>query len=599
MLMRRNLFIVLAVLSLFFAPGCAHIQQADRGEFELTIAHVNDTHSHLEPTLYPLKINGETVSAKLGGMARLKGALDDLRSKNRNVLFLHGGDMVQGTLYFGKYQGRADMDILNMLGIDAATIGNHEFDKGPLALASFISMAKFPIISSNIDVSMEPKLAGRLAPYVVKMFGEEKVGVIGVTTTDTPAISGPGPLVRFIDPAASVMAAVAELNRLGVKKIIALSHLGHEEDIALAKKLAHVSIIVGGHTHTLLGDMAAFGPLGLKSGGAYPTVVKDREGKNVLIVQAWEWAKVMGRLNVRFNEDGAVVKWSGSPILLAGNAFKKNDKDISEGSKKQADIISALRSSGVAGISKEDGSVNARLLMYSEPLKAMMKQPLARISADLKRGNNTGPGPIVADSMLAKTRSAGVQIAIQNCGGIRKDIAAGELTVAEAYELLPFNNTLIILELKGADLVEALEEAVDFQMAAGNRAPYLYVAGMAFRVDESAQKGSRIRDVVIRASNNDYIPIETSKAYRIVTSSYLAGGGDGIHIFEKAASYRYDTGFIDAEVFMEYLKDKGTIEPPAEKRISLAPDYNAWLTVIISPYSASSSRLPVGLLEAA
>lgn len=591
-------FIIAAILCIVLLHGCAHVQEAGKGEFELTIAHVNDTHSHLEPTLTPLKINGETVSAELGGMARLKSALDDVRAKNINVLFLHGGDMIQGTLYFAKYQGRADMDILNMLGIDVVSSGNHEFDEGPGMLASLMSMANFPIVSSNIDVTKEPRLAGRLAPYFVKTVGGEKIGVIGITTTETPAISNPGPKVKFTDPAVSVMAAVSELRNTGVRKIIVLSHLGYGEDIAMAKKIADVPIIVGGNSHTLLGDMAAFSSLGLKPEGAYPTVIKDRDSRNVLIVQAWEWAKVLGLLHVRFNAAGSVVSWRGSPTLLVGATFTKDNRVLSEGSKERTDVLDALISSGVAGVYKEDEAVTARLKTYSEPLKAMMKQPLARVSADLKRGNNTGPGPIVADSMLLKTHSAGVQIAIQNCGGIRKDIAAGDITVAEAYELLPFNNSLIILELKGAELIEALEEAVDFQMAGGNKAPYLYVAGMTFRVDEAAQKGSRIKDIMIKSSNEAYTPLETSKAYRIVTSSYLAGGGDGILTFRKAAGYRFDTGFIDAEVFMEYLKAKKTIVPPAEKRISSLPQFNIRLAVV-APLEAFNNTQTYILLKAA
>jgi 5'-nucleotidase / UDP-sugar diphosphatase len=588
-MMPINRIFIVAILCMVLLQGCAHVQETGKDEFELTIAHVNDTHSHLEPALTSLKINGETVSSELGGMARLKSALDDVRAKNVNVLFLHGGDMIQGTLYFAKYQGRADMDILNMLGIDVVSSGNHEFDEGPGMLAALMSMANFPIISSNIDVSKEPRLAGRLAPYFVKTVGGEKIGVIGITTTETPAISNPGPNVKFTDPAVSVMAAVSELRKMGIRKIILLSHLGYEEDIALAKKIVDVRIIVGGNSHTLLGNMAAFSSLGLTPEGAYPTIIKDRDNRDVLIVQAWEWAKVLGLLHVRFNADGTVVRWRGAPMLLVGATFHKDNRVVSEGSKEQSDILDSLRSSGVVGIYKEDEFVNARLKTYSEPLKAMMKQPLAHVSADLKRGNNTGPGPIVADSMLAKTRSAGVQISVQNCGGIRKDIAAGDITVAETYELLPFNNSLVILELKGVELIEALEEAVDFQMAGGNKAPYLYVAGMTFRVDEAAQKGARIKDVMIKASNDAYEPLETSKAYRIVTSSYLAGGGDGILTFRKAAGYRFDTGFIDAEVFMEYLKLKKTIESPAEKRISLAPHYNIRFA-IVTPIEAFNNK---------
>jgi 5'-nucleotidase / UDP-sugar diphosphatase len=593
---KRNLLIVAAILCLFLLQGCANVQHAGRQEFDLTIAHVNDTHSHLETVDYMLKVNGEPVNVELGGMARLKSALDDVRAKNKNVLFLHAGDMVQGTLYFTKYDGKADMDMLNMLGLDAAIPGNHEFDKGPRMLASLISMANFPVVSSNIDVSKEPSLAGRLAPYAVRTIGEEKIGIIGITTTETPAISNPGPMIRFADPAASVIAAVAELHRLGVRKIVVLSHCGYAEDIVLAKKISHVAVIVGGHTHTLLGDTNAFGSLGLKAEGAYPTVVKDRDGKDVLIVQAWEWAKVLGRLNVRFNPDGSVLKWSGSPILLSGSTLKKDQAIIS--GKARSEIISALRSSGVAGIYEEDASVKRLLTSYSGPLKDMMTTVIARVSGDLKREDNAGPGPLVADSMLSKTHSAGVRIAIQNKGGIRKDIAAGDISVADVYELMPFNNTLVIIELKGSELIAALEQAIDFKIAFGNKSPYLYVSGICFRIDESEQKGGRIRDVKVGTAKDGYMAVDPAKTYRIVASSYLAGGGDGMTILMKASGYRLDTGFTDAEVFMEYLKAKGTIDPPTEKRISLLPHDNVRIAAII-PLAEYTNNQSFELLWAA
>jgi 5'-nucleotidase / UDP-sugar diphosphatase len=588
---RHILLSALLVLGLLLIQGCSHVQQADTGELYITIAHVNDTHSHLEASEYTLKTQGGPVRVQLGGMARLKSALDDLHSKNSMVLFLHGGDMVQGTLYFAKYQGRADMDILNLLQIDVASAGNHEFDEGPRMLASLIAMAHFPIISSNIDVSKEPLLEGRLAPYVIRTVGKERVAVIGLTTVDTVAISNPGPNVSFRDPVVSVMASVAELHKMNVRKLILLSHLGYDEDLALSKKISGVHVIVGANSHTLLGDMAAFSSLGLHPAGPYPTVVKDREGKDVLIVQAWEWAKVMGVLRVRFNADGYVTAWSGSPILLSGTTFRQDDRAVEPGSRTQKDIIRNLKSSGVIGLYEEDEVVRARLSVYSGPLKEMMKTVIARSEQDLVRGNNTGPGPIVVDSMLQKTRSAGVQIAIQNTGGIRKDMAAGDITVADVYELLPFNNTLVLIDLKGAELLAMLEEAVDFQIASGSRGPYLYVAGMSFRIEATAQKGMRIRDVKVRLKDNLYSTLESANTYRIVASNYLAGGGDGMHVLGKAAGYRSDTGFIDAEVLMEYLKGLGKVTAPEEKRISAARHYHDNRIVAVRLYSFFANNL--------
>ena len=594
---RRTISIIAAFVCLLMLQGCASLQQSDRGTLDITIAHVNDTHSHLEAAGVSLRIDGKPTQVTLGGMARLKSALDELRAKEKNVLFLHGGDMIQGTLYFAKYQGKADMDILSMLEPDAAAAGNHEFDEGPGLLASLIDMAHFPIVSSNIDVSAEPLLAGRLAPYAIKKIGEERIAVIGITTTDTPAISNPGHTIRFKDPAESVMAAVADLHKLGVRKIVLLSHLGYMEDIALAKKISDIFVIVGANSHTLLGDKTALKSLGLNAEGPYPTIVKNRDGRDVLIVQAWEWAKVFGVLRLRLDSEGNIINWIASPILLAGSEFKQNDAVIAENSQAYMDILRTLKASGVAGIYGEEQKVKARLAVYEGPMKEMMNSVVAKAGTELVRGNNRGPGPVVADSMLSRTRPAGVQIAIQNSGGIRRNIPAGDISVAEVYELLPFNNTLVILDLTGTQLVTALEEAVDFQLAGGSRGPYLYVAGISFRIDESAKKGARIRDAKVKMPDGRYVKIEGANTYRIVTSSYLAGGGDGIHTFRDAAGYRADTGFIDAEVLMEYLKGLGTVTPPLEKRISSVPPHP--VTVFISSYSEFHNMLSCEQLKAA
>ncbi|HSW61882.1 MAG TPA: 5'-nucleotidase C-terminal domain-containing protein [Dissulfurispiraceae bacterium] len=379
----------------------------------------------------------------------------------------------------------------------------------------------------------------------MKKIGGKEIGIIGLTTMETPAVYTPGPNVVFADPVVSIRKAVEALHSRGVTGIILLSHSGYDEDIALAKKVSGLSLIVGGHTHSLLGDKAAFAALGLTAEGQYPTVVKDPLGRNVLIVQSWEWAKLMGVITVTLDAAGEAVTWSGSPNLLVGTLFRRNNAPVDSASVFHAEIIRSLRDSKVVEIHEENPEAKKMLQDYARPLQEMMLTNIAVAAHDLKRGDNTGQGPLGADAMLWKTRAAGTQIAIQNTGGIRRDIAADPVSIATAYELLPFSNTLVILDLKGTELKAALEEAVDFQLAGTNKGPYIYVAGVTFRLD-------------------------ASKTYRIVTNNYLARGGDGIPTMGSAAGYRTDTGFTDAEVFLGYLKSHGTIYAPTEKRISSA-----------------------------
>jgi 5'-nucleotidase len=560
------------ILGLFFLAailaGCAHAPEHAAGDLAVTIAHVNDTHSHLEPADFALIINGQATGIKLGGFAALKSALDELRTSEPNMLFLHGGDMVQGTLYFTKYKGSADIYLLNLLGLDGAAAGNHEFDRGPALLASLVESANFPIVSSNIDVSNEPILAGKIAPYMIKSIGREKIGIIGLTTTETPFISNPGSRVKFLNPAMSVKAAVDELYKRNIRKIIVLSHLGYEEDIALAKKVSGIQIIVGANSHTLLGDMKVLTGMGLHPEGPYPTVIKNAAGRDVLIVQAWEWAKMLGVISLRFNGEGEITDWKGSPRLIAGTVFRRNDAQVPGGSIEYKEITTALQTSGIAAVYEEDASVRSKIEIYKGPIKEMMTTIIAESAQYLRRGNNTGPGPLFADAMLWKTRAAGAQVAFQNTGGIRRDLPAGKISTADIYELLPFNNTLVLIDIKGSDLLSAIEEGLDYQIAIGSKAPYLYVSGITFKLDEKKPKGKRITDMMVRQSDGSYVPLQDEQTLRVVANSYLADGGDGMHILKRAASYHSDTGFIDTEVMIEYLKELGMVKEQTEKRIS-------------------------------
>jgi len=248
----RISFIMVFFLLFVHAVHAGEIVPQD-GSFNLTILHVNDTHSHLDPSVVDYSCRNRLYRAELGGFTRLAKAVRDLRRKDENSLFLHGGDMVQGTLYFTKYQGLADIDLLNAMGLDAATLGNHDFDKGAEVTAKLADAATFPLVSANVDASRDPALNGKIRPYVVRDFGGHRVAIIGATTADTPAVSSPGGLVSFGRLVPRISAAVRELREKGIDKIILLSHIGYDEDVRLARTVPGIDVIVGGHSHTLLG----------------------------------------------------------------------------------------------------------------------------------------------------------------------------------------------------------------------------------------------------------------------------------------------------------------------------------------------------------
>jgi 5'-nucleotidase/UDP-sugar diphosphatase len=573
----------------------------------LTILHVNDTHSKLEPTQVRLTLDideglkGKAVYAELGGFPNLMSAVQAVRKRSPNVLFLHAGDMFQGTLYFTQFQGAADTDFWNLMKLDVATLGNHEFDKGPsVLLANLLQKAKFTIVSCNVDISAEPQLRPvKLLPYTVKLVQGQEVGIIGLTTPETPFISSPGSNIVFNQAPLSVQRAADELAARGVDKLIVLSHEGYREDIELASEVSGIDLIVGGHSHTLLGDFSA---IGLKSAGPYPTLAKARDGATVLVVQADEWGKLLGDLQLDFDAAGVVRSWKASPKAVVGRQwFRVYDLPDLAGEPKRvqfaqdstgstvvteydgksyvpvasapqaeaygrvhAELLGRLSAEPVVALVDPDPEGAAKLAVYSAGVDQLKGKVIAEAGEDLFRRLNRGTGPIVADGMAWKT---GAQVALNNPGGVRININQGPISVATVYELLPFANTLVTLPLKGSDLVRTLEDGVDFQISRYGTDPnnaYIYVSGVRFTLEPGKPKGQRVSGVEVKGPDGKYAPLDPGAVYKVVVNNFMAAGGDRYDTLKEAPG-KYDTGFNDAEVFMEYIKGKTLVNIPEER----------------------------------
>ncbi len=598
----------------------------DPGVFVLTIAHVNDAHSKLDPTLTRLTLflddtlKAKPVYVELGGFPRLVSAVKDTRTQGADALFLNAGDYFQGSLYYTKYLGEADVEFWNMMKPDAGTLGNHEFDKGLEALKStLLDRAVFPIVSANVmparpDISVESEMpqAIRVRPYVVKNFGKALVGIVGLTTTATPDISSPGKDVVFTDCLSAVSKAVGELTAQGVNKIVLLTHIGYQEDVSLAAALRGVDVIVGGHSHTLLGN---FSSLGLKSSGPYPTAVKDRDGDTVLVVQAWQWGDVLGDLVVSFDAEGRVRTWEGRPKAVVGRSlFRVYDlpdlagaakrvqyqadpsgavsvfeydpadskydipvKDDPGSTTDQYDAYRAVYGKLIAGLSadpavmmeSDDPAASAKLEAYAKGVRELREKMIATVLEDMNRGLNRGPGPLIADSMTWKTRA---QIGIMNPGGVRTNLLQGPLSVAAVYELQPFGNTLVTVSLKGADVIKVFEDMIDFQI--GGKAvdrfdPFVYVSGARFSLDPSRPKGERVSGVMVKDARGGESPLDPNAVYKVAVNNFMANGGDK-NLTLSASAGKYDTGFVDAEAFLDYVQGK-ELADIKEKRITLVP----------------------------
>lgn len=293
----RKLTLLVCILLLVVLPAAA---QDDT--FSITILHTNDTHSWHEP--------GSTGD---GGAARLASVVSQVRASRDNVLLLDGGDRFTGTLFHVQWRGQDQVQVMNAIGYDAMTLGNHEFDDGEEVLYNFVSQLDFPAVSANIvDWGSFTELDELINAFAVLDVNGQQIGVIGLTTPETPELTKASDEIQFsADLVAVTQAAVDELTAQGVNKIVLITHIGLDLDREVAAGVTGVDVIVGGHSHTLLGNVYQAAVEG------YPVIVENPEGAPVYIVQAGSNSTYVGRLDVTFDAEGVVTAATGDTILLS------------------------------------------------------------------------------------------------------------------------------------------------------------------------------------------------------------------------------------------------------------------------------------------
>jgi len=502
---------------------------AASADFTLHVIHINDLHSRIEPiNRFDSTCNAEDNAAGecFGGVARVITKINELRAElaGENVIVLDAGDQYQGSLMYTTYKGDVEAEFVEQIGFDAMAVGNHEFDDGDEGLRKLTDAVSVPIVSGNIDVSGSNILAGEVEDHLILEVGDQKIGIVSALAVDTVETSSPSDAVVFSDEIESLAADVAALEAEGVDKIIALNHVGVAKDMEIAGAVAGLDAVVGGHSHTLFSN-AEEGAM------AYPTMVG-----NVPVVQAYAYSKYVGHLTLVFDDDGNVTSASGDTILLDASV-------------------------------PEDPAAVARVAELAGPIEEMKTRVVAETADAIEgdrsvcRAQECPMGNLVADAMLDRVKDQGIQIAIQNGGGLRASIDAGEVTMGEVLTVLPFQNTLSTFEVTGAAILAALENGVGQVEDGAGRFPQ--VAGMSFAVDLSAEPGSRVSEV--KVGDADLDPAAT---YGVVSNNYVRNGGDGYAMFEDAAN-AYDYGPDLADVTAAYLAEKAPYTPYTDGRISI------------------------------
>lgn len=430
---------LLLVLALGTASGIAPVLAQEAREDTVLILHTNDLHGHIEN------------AATLSGLAKAE------RAKRKDVIWLDAGDAITGTPVSTVYKGGPIFGIMTAMGVDAACLGNHEFDYGWAHISSFRSAADFPLLAAN---ARDPQ-GNLLADDEWRVFNVDgvRVGVIGLVTENTPAstVKKGNEGVRF-EPAKDALQRLVPVVRKECDLLVALTHLGYEADVELARSVKGVDVIVGGHTHTDL-------PGPVKVGGT-------------LVVQAFRYGERLGRLEVTVDLDQKrITKWEGKPIVV--------DREKQPRDENTAYMVERFEAS----------------------IENHVKEVVAEAREDLdKAALNALAESVFRDALKA-------DFGLNNVRGVRDVLKKGPVTVRQLWTIFPFDNTLVRVKVRGDRLPQELADRA--RRAAGGADPVpdrLYTVAvnsyMADHLDSyvpGAEPGPEDTGIVMRRAIVDWV----------------------------------------------------------------------------------------------
>ncbi len=515
----KKLLSLFLVLALAFSLCVGVLAEEPAGELagEIVILHTNDVHG------------------AISSYAKVAALKAEYEAKGAEVLLMDAGDYIQGEPYVSVSQGETAIRLMNYVGYDVATIGNHEFDYGYENLAKLAAAAEFPIIAANVMYN------GKTAFEANKVFELEsgvKVGVFGLSTPETATKAHPGKIkgVTFLsgdDMNKAAQAQVDELTAAGCDYIICLGHLGIDDSskgyrsVDLLEAVTGIDVFIDGHSHSSLDDVKAL-------------VGEDCKVGDTLLTSTGTKLATVGAVVI--SEDGISIE------SVDLEKYEGSDDVVEEAAQLVIDEVDAA---------------------YGEVF-AKSEVELCGEKAPGNRTEETNNGDLIADAILWQAKKDGSLpvadenvIAITNGGGIRAAIAAGDITKKDVNTVLPFGNTVAYVTVKGSVLLEALEASTYCTPEAVGAFPQ--VAGIKFSIDtnKAYDQGEQypgstyyapasINRVTIESINGKAFDPEAT--YVVVTNDFLAAGGDTYYAFSVSTSV--DTGIPMDEAVMSYITEE-------------------------------------------
>lgn len=497
----RILMITVWCIAAWVIPGTTRATET----VPLTILHMNDLHGHILPYEDKTVRQDKLVS----GAGYFAAIIRQERSRQPDsTLLLAAGDMFQGTPISNVFKGEPVMEIMNALQFDAMAIGNHEFDWGRGPLDQLMAAARFPFLAANIVTSTGQGLQGTKPCILVKRKGLQ-VAVIGLTTPETAYSTKPAHVadLTFQEPASVMPGLVRKVRSEGAGLVVVLSHLGLDADLELARKVSGIDVIFGGHSHTAVTDPVRI--------------------NGTIIVQAGYYGLYVGALDLEVDPGTQkIVRYTTRDVLRPVVADDQ---------------------------APSDATITSIANRYDSEIKAEFSRVVGKSDVDLLRQPmaESNVGNLIADAMR---EASGADIAFQNGGGIRADLSAGDITLEELYTLLPFDNQLVAMTLRGDQVLQLLEASGD------QHTKILQVSGLAVEYDSTRPAGSRVARASVKGET-----LRPDAAYRVATNDFLAAGGDNFTTFKEGTDLAYGDTLRDT--VSDYLQKHSPVRPAVENRI--------------------------------
>lgn len=506
--------------------SCAS-QRDPNAEYELTILHTNDHHGSVLTRPDSNKVGH-------GGLAERATFIKQVRSQNENVLLLGAGDINTGQAVSNISAAEPDIKAYNLMGYDAVTFGNHEFDGTLAKLERQMAESKFPWLSANVKRSNGKYLGNQ---YIIKKYKGFTVGIFGITTNRTEVIASPDKSLTFIDEIDAAKNTVDYLrNKKKVDIVIALTHIGdvqeaedHNTSVMLAEQVEGIDLIIDGHSHSYFAE---------------PKLVNGTP-----IVTANEWGKYVGKADITV-KNGHIQWFSWKPVEITDAAFTP-DAEMSELLQSYID---------------EANKALKQVVMTTTAEFPFENEKVTRLS----RYGETASGDLICDATVWQLEQIGVHadLAIHNGGNIRASLPAGEVTRENIVTMLPFENIVHVLTLKGSDVVDLFNFIPTQNQGVGGFVQVSNHVSYTLTFDANGKNG-KISNILI-----DGNPIDTNKTYRIATNDYLAKGGDGYVAFTKAID-TFNSSLLLSDAVVNYVQTlPSPVEPKTYGRITVIGGVN-------------------------